>query len=384
MAQNNFSEISFECKNATQETDKAATGSAGYFDPLGLFSEAKNLLKNRAVSASAKETLTAAAELVRTAARQSGPLQKSAELSKGVDSVANKLIDSLKDNPLENIQTALKKLDNLVGASITRKGQTSHIDINLAQGKTVAPPDVQVSGFRPVASHLSSHLSFDMAAANAGVLLSNMNGFSASVRGPLGKIRHSETTSMFIGKDACGPYVSSSSDLYIRRRVHSSTTVLREKNFSADSPMRSAMQHPEALDQVGSMMRMFRKTEDQLILSMKRSGNDFDLKSEAVADKHIDLDFKPENLKVPVTVKSIDLDKTLSATLNQSKDSVVLSSIKGLKVNVEIAGLKASLNPGTVSLERDSLKLELKNPSDGSILPVFIPILRLREAGGRK
>jgi hypothetical protein len=379
MAQNNFSEYSFEnSKNVEQERSSAK--QAG-FDPIGLFSEARDVLKQGTQKNASNSFLTPEISFssdIRTAA-----VPKIREKS-ALDGSAEKVINRLKENPLEGIQSALKKLDNLNSASVSKNGQRSHVEINLMQGQTVAPPDVQVRGFRPVASHLSSHLSFDMTPTNGGMMINNMDGFSASVRGPLGRIRHSETTSMFIGKDAHGPFVSSSSDLYMRRRVHSSTTVLRENNFPAGSPMRSAMQHPEALDQLGSMMRMFQKTDDQLKLSMKRAGNSFELNSEAAAGKHVELNFKPEKLPVPVTVNSLDLDKALSATLDQDKDSVGLSNINGLKVNVDIAGLKASLNPISVTLDKDSVKLELKNPADGSILPVAIPVSRLKEAGARK
>lgn len=382
MAQNNFSESPFEKTDHNQKTDNSFKDNA--FDPVGLLSEAKDIFRGSSQTLSRDKMATESTLLADNRILPSLRAVEKSEKAKAPETVADKVIDKLKDKPLENIQSALKKLDNLDSATVTRNGKTSHIDINLLHGQTVAPPNVQVRGFIPVASHIAPHLSFDMTAANGGMHISNMQGFSASVQGPLGRLRHSETTSMFIGKDAAGSFVSSSSDLYMRRRVHSSTTVLRENNFPADSPMRSAMQHPEALDQIGGMMRMFQKTDDQLKMSMKKSGNSFDLKSEAGAEKHIDLDFKPENVPIPVMVRSMDLDKTLSASLNQSKDSVGLSKIAGLKVNVEIAGLKASLNPISVSLEKDCVKLELKNPADGSILPVSIPVSKLREAAAKK
>lgn len=297
--------------------------------------------------------------------------------------IADRVINRIKDSadPVQDIKTALKKLDNLLDASITRYGQTSHVDINLKHGQTVAPPNIQVRGFRPVASHLGSHLSFDLTPTKGGVILNNMEGFNSSVRGPLGRIRHSETTSMFLGKDAHGPYVQSSSDLYMRRRVHSSTTILREDNFPADSPMRSLMHHSEALDQVSSMLRMFQSTDDLNNLGIKRNGEAFDVKSESKSTKNVELNFKPDKLPIPITVKSLDLDKTLSASLTQEKDSVSLKKIGGLKVNVEIAGARLSVCPTQVSIEKGMLKMELKNPSDGSAIPLSIPIAKLKEAG---
>ena len=300
--------------------------------------------------------------------------------------IADKVIDKIKDStdPVKDIKDALKKLDNLNDATVTMNGKSSHIDIHLLSGKTAAPPNISVRGFRPVASHIDSHISFDLTPSRGGFAVTNMDGFSSSVRGPLGRIRHSETNSMFIGKDAYGPYINTSSDLYMRRRVHSSTTTLREQNMPADSPMRSLMQHPESLDKVNSMLRLFQSTEDISKLGIKRNGDAFDVRSEAKKPNHVELNFspKPENMPipVPVTIRSLDMEKNLTASLTQEKDSVTLGKIDGLKVNIEIGKLKASVCPTKVSIEKDKINLELKNPEDGSLMPVSIPISKLREA----
>lgn len=301
--------------------------------------------------------------------------------------IADRLIDRIKDSkdPVSDLKAALKNLDNLVDATITMNGRSSNIDIHLKTAQTVAAPNIQVRGFRPVASHIGSHLNFDVTPVNGGVSVNVREGLSSSVQGPLGKIRHSETTGMFIGKDQNGrPYINTSSDLYMRRRVHSSTTTLREENLASDSPMRSMMQHPEALNQVGSMLRMFQGKDDLNKMGIKRSGADsFDVKSEAKSDKHVDLNFKPKDTLVPVTVESLDLAKNLSASLTQDKNSVSLDKINGLKVNVEIAKVKTTVTPSKITVENDTLKIDLKNPEDGRTITVPIPISKLQEAAAK-
>lgn len=310
-------------------------------------------------------------------------------LDKAGQEIANRVIDKIKDStdPVKDIKEALSKLDNLKEANVTMNGRSSHIDIQLLSGKTTAPPNINVRGFRPVASHIDSHISFDLTPQRGGFSVTNMDGFSSSVKGPLGRIRHSETTSMFVGKDAYGGYINTSSDLYMRRRVHSSTTTLREQNMPADSPMRAMMQHPESLDKINSMLRLFQSTEDISKLGIKRNGDAFDVKSEARKANHVELDFKPNPeampVPIPITVKSLDLEKGLSASLTQEKDSVTLGKISGLTVNIEIGKLKASVCPSKVSIEKDKINLELKNPEDGSIMPVQIPIAKLREAAAK-
>lgn len=302
--------------------------------------------------------------------------------------LSDKVIDRINDTqkPVEDIKEALKKLDNLKDATVTINGKTSHIDVHFAQGKTVAPPNVSQRGFRPVASHIGSHVKFDLTALKNGMLLENVDGLTSTVRGPLGRMRHSETNSMFIGRDQQGPFVRTESDLHMRRRIHTSTTVLREHQFPADSPIRSAMNHPESLQKVSGMLRLFQDKHDTEKLGLVNRGKDgIDVFSQAKSKDHVELDFKPENLKlpVPVTVKSLDLDKKLSATISQNKDSVSLEKISGLTVNLELGKVKVSLAPSKVELQNDKVNLELKHPETGESMPISIPISKLKEAASK-
>ncbi len=345
--------------------------------------------ENQSAAASSKPQENDAKKAAENASKDRGESKPLSQLDKQSQEIADKLIDRIKDteNPVADIKEALKKLDNLQAASVTRNGRSSHIEIDLLSGKSVAPPNIQVRGFRPVSSHIDSHISFDLTPHRGGLSVSNVDGLSSSVRGPLGRIRHSETTSMFIGKDGYGPYINTSSDLHMRRRIHSSTTTLREHNLPADSPMRSMMNHPESLEKVGSMLRLFQNTDDLNKMSIKRSGDAFDVKSEAKNGNHVELNFKPapETLPVPIpiTVKSLDLDKTLSSSLKQGENSVSLENISGLTVNVEIGSFKTSVCPSKVSIEKDMLKMDLKNPEDGQIIPISIPVAKLKEAAAR-
>ncbi|MBX9685199.1 MAG: hypothetical protein K2X27_00780 [Candidatus Obscuribacterales bacterium] len=393
---------------AELDKGKEAKPEAAAYDPLKLLDDASKVLKNLGGSSS---TLLPGFELKgekeSSAAKsdKENPSTKSAlEKKPEVKAVAppeqakpgpldqlpkelrNKVIDKITDthDPVAEIKSALLKLDNLQSASVTMNGRSSHIEINLKQGQSSAAPNISVRGFRPVASHIDSHLSFDLTPVNGGVSLSNMNGFSGTVQGPLGRLRHSETNSMFIGKDAHGSFVTTSSDLYMRRRVHSSTTTLREGHFPVGSPMRSAMQHPESFNELGKTLRLFQGTEDLSKMGIQRSANGFDLHSEAKNAKHVELNFKPENAKLPLTVKSIDLEKNLSASLAQQKDSVSLEKISGIQVNVDFAGIKASVCPSKLTVEKDRIKMELRNPKDGQIMPVEIPISKLKEAAAAK
>ncbi len=296
--------------------------------------------------------------------------------------IVNRITDST--SPVSEIKEALKKLDNLRDATVTVNNGSSHVDINLMQAQNAAAPNISVRGFRPIQTHLDSHLSFDLKPQQNGFSISNMEGFSGTVQGPLGRLRHSETGSMFVGKDAQGGFINTTSDLHMRRRIHTSTTTLREQHLPENSPMKALMQHPDSLKKVEGMMRLFQGTEDISKMGIKRNGTTFDVSTEAKGTKHVELNFTPkpdENalIKIPVTVKSLDLEKSLSASLNQEKDSVSLEKISGIKANVQIGKLETTIVPTKVTVENDKVKLELKGP-DGTMMPVSIPISKLKEA----
>lgn len=195
-----------------------------------------------------------------------------------------KITKAAKDSvdPVNDIKMALEKLSTMSDATITRHNGSSHVDLRLVQPQTLDPPNLHVRGFTPVASHLGSQLSFDITPAQSGVLIHNMQGFSSSVRGPLGRIRHSDTNSMFLGKDSLGhPYLRADSELHMRRRTHASSSIIREENLTADNPMRSLLMHPEALDNLSSALRLFQSKDDPVNLNLKRDNDKFIFKAEA-------------------------------------------------------------------------------------------------------
>lgn len=343
------------------------------FDPLQLLKSGRDLSggagENRNRIASADSTLEIP-QLVKVEPN-------------AIKQVTDKVISTIKDStdPTSEVKAALERLKDINDASVTRHNGSTHVEINLARPQTMSPPNLQVRGFTPVASHLGCHLGFDITPSATGVLIHNMQGFSSSVRGPLERIRHSETNSMFLGKDTSGrPYLMAESELHMRRRVHSSSSMIREENLPADSPMRSLLMHPEALDNLSSAFRLFQSKDELIVLGLKRDGDKLNVKAEAKDSKHVgDLNFPIKNMRA--VLKSMDIEKVLSAEISQDKTSVKLANIQGLKVNLEMGPLKLSIAPTKLELEKDKIKLELKNPKDGNVIPLEIPIERLREAG---
>jgi hypothetical protein len=350
-------------------TKKTESGS-NPFDPLQLLKSGRQLVSGPQEKNESLPNTNSTLEI---------PPLKQAE-QKAIKQVQEKVLNAVKDStdPVNEIKTALEKLHNINGATITRTNCGSHVDIALGQPQTMAPPNLHVRGFTPVASHLGCQLSFDITPAESGVLIHNMHGFSSSVRGPLGRIRHSETNSMFLGKDSAGqPYLRADTELQMRRRTHASSSIIREENLAADSPMRSLLMHPEALDNLSSTLRLFQSKDDLVKLDLKRDNDKFNFKAEAKDNKHLDLNLPIKN--TPAVLKSIDIDKVLSAEIDTT--SVKLSKIEGLRVTLEVGSRKVSLAPTKLELEKDKVKLELKDPKDGSIIPLAIPIERLKEAG---
>jgi hypothetical protein len=365
-------------KPSSAGSDQASTKKiepySNPFDPLQLLKSGRDLLSGPPESKNRAPSTNSTLEI---------PPLKQAE-SNAIKQVTEKVISNIKDSadPANEIRAALERLNDINDATITRHNGSSHVDIKLARAQTMAPPNLQVRGFTPVASHLGCQLSFDITPAESGVLIHNMHGFSSSVRGPLGRIRHSETNSMFLSKDSAGqPFLMADSELHMRRRTHASSSIIREGNLPADSPMRSLLTHPEALDNLGSAMRLFQSKDDLIQLSLKRDSDKLNVRAVAKDSKHVGDLNQPIN-PAGAILKSIDIDKVLSAEISQDKTSVKLA-IQGLKVNVEMGPLKFALTPTKIELEKDKVKLELKNPKDGSILPVAIPIERLREAARR-
>jgi hypothetical protein len=192
---------------------------------------------------------------------------------------------------------------------------------------------------------------------------------------------------MTLGHDDSGPFLRSTGSTQGLLRMRTNTVSLRENDFNKDSPMRSIMNQPEALKQVGEAMRLFQNTDDVQRMSMKKSGaGQFDVASEAMREKHIEVNKRLENSKA--TVSSIDLERSISATIQSGSDAVGLANIKGIKVNMqtEILGLKTNMTivPSAIKLEKGvdgkpAVRLDLALP-DGSTTQFSLPLSKLREA----
>ena len=291
-------------------------------------------------------------------------------------------------NPIREIGKGIDKLSNLESVEISRRANGwQHVNAKLENATTGDAPNISVGRHRPVASHMDRNISFDLAKTNDGIRLANMSGFTTDVQGPRGRIRTSTTNEMTLGHDASGPYLRSTASTQGLLRMRTNTISLRENDFNKDSPMRSIMNQPEALKQVGEAMRLFQNTDDVQRMSMKKNGpGQFDVASEALREKHIEINKRLENSKA--TVSSIDLERTVSATIHSGNDAVGLANIKGIKVNVqtELLGLKTNMTivPSAIKLEngvdgKPAVRLELAMP--GGVTTQFsLPLSKLREA----
>ncbi|HMO23987.1 MAG TPA: hypothetical protein PKC98_23730, partial [Candidatus Melainabacteria bacterium] len=252
------------------------------------------------------------------------------------------------------------------------QGGAHHVDVDFKAGTTSDAPNIKVRGFRPQATHTAEKVSFDLKETQSGLKLSNMQGFTSTVRGPLGALRTSPINSMTIGQDANGPYIDSSSSMRVLGKVRSSAVRLRDHHFEPGSPMRQIMHQPEAMEKVASMMRLFRNTDDisSFNLENNRDGS-FNVGVGAASDEHIEIGERLDDLGL--TVESIDLDSRVSARIerggkNDGGKSVSLEDIQGLTVNLDTALGAVKLNPLRVAMVNDDqgrpvLELEVKNPN---------------------
>ena len=288
--------------------------------------------------------------------------------------ILKRLATELKaEDPVAKLDQALDRLDGIDSLSVRkREGGAHHVDVDFKSGTTSDAPNIKVRGFRPQATHTAEKVSFDLKETENGLKLSNMQGFTSTVRGPLGALRTSTSNSMTIGQDSRGPYIDSSSSMRVLGKVRSSAVRLRDHHFDQDSPMRQIMHQPEAMEKVASMMRLFHNTDD--ISSFKLQNNrdgSFDVGVGAASDEHIEIGERLEDLGV--TVKSIDLDSTVSARIERAGGdgegkSVSLENIQGLTVNLDTALGAMKLNPLRVGMVNDAqgrpvLELEVRNPN---------------------
>ncbi len=285
----------------------------------------------------------------------------------------SKLADELKaDDPVGKLNDALDKLDGVDALSVTRNGASrSHVYVDFKESTVGDAPNIRVKGFSPQSTRVAEKVSFNMQETENGLRLSDMRGFTSTVRGPLGGVRGSTSHSMTIGSDRCGPYIDSTSSMRVLGKSRCNTVRLREQHFDADSPMRQLMKQPEAMDKVKSMMRLFRKTDDidSFKLDNNRDGT-YDVSVGARGGEHIEVHEPISDLNL--TVDSIDLSEKVSAKISrngaQAGGGVSLEDISGLTVNLDTYFGPVKLNPLRVSMQNDSqgrpvMELEVQNPA---------------------
>ncbi len=314
-----------------------------------------------------------------------GSLQKTEALPELREIPAvKKIVDSA--DPVGALSSGLDKLSNVRSVELSRReGGWQHVEAKLENSTTGDAPNIRVGRHRPVASHLGQDISFDLNKSAEGIRLTNMHGFTTDVQGPRGRIRTSHTNEMTLGHDQNGAFLRSTASTQGLLKMRTNTVTLRENDFNQGSPMRALMNQPEALKKVGDAMHLFQNTEDVQNLSMKKKApGHFDVSSEALKARHIDINKKLEGSAA--TVSSIDLDKSVSASIKHGKDSVSMENIKGIKVNLQndLFGLKTNMTitPSKISLEKGpdgqpAVKLELTIP--GAAPTQFtVPMSKLR------
>jgi hypothetical protein len=304
--------------------------------------------------------------------------------------IADRVIKRIGDStdPVGELSTALKNMDNLRQADVSRRPDGKH-QVNLSfEHAGMAPPiKANIRGFRPGATRINEDVSFVLShSQNGGIKLEAMRGFSGSVTGPLGRVRPSWTNGMHIGKDNRGvAFVDVDSTVQGPLRMRGSSNRFYENNFPAGSPIKQIMHNPDLLNEVGGALRLFQKTDDLNQITIKKIGEGkFDVVTHATDAKDIPLNQKLE--KFGVTVSSLTLSKTLSASLCRDSKGVCLSNIQGLKVNLESEGLgKTAIVPRKVGLTTNDkgvpiVHIEIEHPLlKGQIMPFDIPVSKLQE-----
>jgi hypothetical protein len=300
--------------------------------------------------------------------------------------VADRVIKRISDshNPVGELSAALRNMDNLNHATLTRRTDGKHqVQLNFAH-PTIAPPiNASIRGFRPGATHVGQDVSFVLSHTQNGIRLEGMNGFSGSVTGPRGRVRPSWTNGMHIGKDERGvPFVDIDSTVQGPFRMRGSSNRFTEQNFPQESPIRQLMHNPDMLHEMAGALRLFQKTDDVNRVTLRKSAQgQYEVAVQGAEPKHIGVNQKLE--KFGVTVDSIDLGSTLSATIANERTGVGLGNMKGMTVNVDapLVG-KTTVTPKKVALMLDDkgqsvvhVEIELK----GQVLPFDVPVSKLQE-----
>lgn len=316
---------------------------------------------------------------------------KTANAQRIADKVIQRIADS--PNPIAELSAALENMDNLRSATVTRReGDGKHqVEMHFEHGSTVPAINANIRGFRPGPTHIDRDVSFTLSQSQqGGILLENMKGFSGSVTGPLGRVRDSWNNSMHIGRDQRGaPFVDVDSSVRGPLRVRSSSNRFRENQFPEGSPLRHLMRNPDGLKDVTGALRLFQNTDDVKDVSIqKTSAGNFDVALHAKEAKHVPVNQKLE--KFGVTIDSIDLASTITASISHDDKGVRLGNMQGMSINLK--GLLGDLKvtPKMVGLQTNAegvpvVHIEIEHPSQpGTIMPFDIPVSKLQELKGKR
>jgi hypothetical protein len=310
---------------------------------------------------------------------------------KEAQKIAGKVLDRIEasENPGMELSTMLNKMDNLNGATVSKRADGKYqVDMYFDQATQMPAINANIRGFRPGPTNVGQHVSFALSHTENGVKLDEIQGLSGSVTGPRGRVRPSWNNGMEIGRDRNGtPYVDVDSTVRGPFRYRSSSNRFGEQNFPADSPMRQIMHNPDVLSKATNALRMFQSNNDMQHGSLRRTGADqMDVSSSSLSTRDI-----PVNQKlaaVGMTVNSIHLERNLSGTISNGRDSATIGNIKGMSVKVQSPlGGEMTVTPKSTTITNNEkgipiVRLELQ--LNGTAVPLEIPVSKLKEYRNRR
>lgn len=333
----------------------------------------------------------------KAAADKAAADKAAADKAASAKGIADRVIQRIGDSsdPIADLSSALKNMDKLRGATISRieRGHYAgkhQVEMHFDHATTAPAIRANINGFRPGPTTIDADIGFILSHANGGIHLERMQGFSGYVTGPMGRQRDSFNNGMFIGRDQNGvPFVNVDSSVQGVFRMRRSQNTFRESQFPEDSPIRHLMKNPDVLQQVAGALRMFQNTDDLSTVKLTRSAKGtFDVVAEGNEDKHIPINQKLEQFGA--TIESIDLAKTLSATISHDDKNVSLSNIKGFCVTVKSPLGEMKVTPKMVALQKNAqgepvVHVEIDNPAQpGTNMPFDIPVAKLKEMASKK
>jgi hypothetical protein len=132
---------------------------------------------------------------------------------------------------------------------------------------------------------------------------------------------------------------------------------------------------------------MFQSNNDMQHGSLRRTGADqMDVSSSSLSTRDI-----PVNQKlaaVGMTVNSIHLERNLSGTISNGRDSATIGNIKGMSVKVQSPlGGEMTVTPKSTTITNNEkgipiVRLELQ--LNGTAVPLEIPVSKLKEYRNRR